>query len=50
MERANQQLSSRIKELVERYETPLPVINKELSSLEEKVNAHLKIMGLVWSK
>ncbi|MCD6556555.1 MAG: type I restriction-modification system subunit M [Bacteroidales bacterium] len=41
----SQRLTNRIKELAERYETPLPDIDKEVSELENKVNAHLKKMG-----
>jgi type I restriction enzyme M protein len=41
----SQRLTNRIKELAERYETPLPVIDKEVQALERKVNAHLKKMG-----
>lgn len=45
MERISQRLTQRIKELAERYETPLPLQTKELKLLEEKVNKHLEIMG-----
>lgn len=48
MERISQRLTQRIKELAERYETPLPQQNKEVADLEEKVNAHLIKMGFVW--
>jgi len=48
MERISQRLTGRIKELIERYETPLPAIDKELTELESKVNAHLQKMGFVW--
>jgi type I restriction enzyme M protein len=48
MERISQRLTGRIKELMERYETPLPEIDKELEMLEAKVNAHLNKMGFVW--
>lgn len=48
MERISQRLTGRIKELMERYETPLPAIDKELTELENKVNAHLQKMGFVW--
>lgn len=37
-----------MKGLMERYETPLPDIDKELTELESKVNAHLQKMGFVW--
>jgi type I restriction enzyme M protein len=48
MERISQQLARRIKELVDRYEIPLPAIDKQVKELEEKVNAHLSKMGFVW--
>ncbi len=38
-------LTSRIKELRERYKDPLPEIEKEVESYEKKVKEHLKIMG-----
>ncbi|MFA9390534.1 MAG: type I restriction-modification system subunit M [Prolixibacteraceae bacterium] len=45
----SQSLTNRIKELVERYETPLPAIEKEVSDLESKVSSHLEKMGFVWN-
>ena len=48
MNRISQQLTARIKELVDRYEMPLPAIDKQLKELEEKVNDHLAKMGFVW--
>jgi len=45
MQRISQRLTQRIKELADRYETPLPSINKEVTELENKVNAHLAKMG-----
>lgn len=45
MQRISQRLTQRIKELADRYETPLPTINKEVTELEKKVNAHLAKMG-----
>lgn len=49
MQRISQRLTQRIKELADRYETPLPLQLKEVKTLEEKVNAHLVKMGFVWS-
>jgi type I restriction enzyme M protein len=49
MERISQQLSARVRELVERYETPLPALDRQIKDLEEKVNAHLEKMGFSWS-
>jgi type I restriction enzyme M protein len=43
----SQRLTNRIKELAERYQTPLPQIDKDVKDLEEKVNAHLAKMGFV---
>lgn len=45
MERISQRLTQRIKELAERYETPLPTQTNEVKLLEEKVNKHLEMMG-----
>jgi len=49
MQRISQRLTQRIKELAERYETPLPQQLDEVKTLEEKVNAHLAKMGFVWN-
>jgi type I restriction enzyme M protein len=45
----SQRLTNRIKELAERYETPLPEISGRLSEAESKVNAHLEKMGFAWN-
>jgi type I restriction enzyme M protein len=45
----SQRLTNRIKELEERYATPLPQIDQNLTDLETKVNAHLTKMGFVWN-
>ncbi len=45
----SQRLTNRVKELAERYENPLPVIDNEVENLETKVNTHLQKMGFVWS-
>jgi len=49
MDRMSQRLAQRIKELAERYETPLPVQTKEVADLEKKVSVHLEKMGFIWS-
>jgi type I restriction enzyme M protein len=49
MERISQRLTQRLKELLERYETPLPELDKQVKELEEKVNAHLSKMGFKWN-
>lgn len=48
IDQISQQLANRIKELAERYECPLPNIDKEVVDLENKVSAHLQKMGFVW--
>jgi len=40
--------TGRIKELAERYATPLPKLSNEVDTLTGKVDAHLKKMGFVW--
>jgi type I restriction enzyme M protein len=49
MGRISQRLTQRIKELAERYETPLPKQTSDIVELENKVTAHLQKMGFVWS-
>ena len=44
----SQALAGRIKELAERYESPLPDIDSDLANLENKVNEHLEKMGFLW--
>ena len=48
MERISQRLAQRIKELAERYDTPLPQLTSRVEELTAKVEGHLKRMGLVW--
>ena len=45
MNRISQALTQRIKQLAERYETPVSVHVERVSELEAKVNAHLASMG-----
>jgi len=45
MDNISHRLTQRIKELAERYETPLPSLEDEVSRLERKVKAHLAAMG-----
>ena len=45
MDRISQALTQRVKELAERYETPLPQMTSRVAELEAKVNAHLARMG-----
>ena len=48
MDRVSQQLTKRVKELAERYETPLPQMVRRMVELEDKVNHHLQRMGFSW--
>ena len=45
----SQRLTGRVKELAERYENTMGELNHQNSSLEEKVEGHLKKMGLEWN-
>ena len=49
MDRISQNLTRRVKELTERYETPLPKLTRKVDELEEKVSAHLQKMGFTWN-
>ena len=44
----SQRLTTRIRELAKRYETPLPKLTDEVDSLTAKVKDHLKKMGAAW--
>ena len=41
-------LSARVSELAERYETPLPELEKSVTEYESKVKKHLERMGYAW--
>lgn len=45
----SQRLTTRIKELGERYDVTLDALSTETEAIEAKVEEHLKKMGLVWS-
>jgi type I restriction enzyme M protein len=49
MDRISQQLTQRVKELAERYETPLPKLTDHVAALEAKVKSHLEKMGFAWN-
>jgi type I restriction enzyme M protein len=49
MDRISHALTQRVKELAERYETPLPKMKCRVDDLEAKVNRHLERMGFAWS-
>ncbi len=48
LDRVSQTLTGRIRELAERYESPLPQIVGEVAALSAKVDEHLKKMGVTW--
>lgn len=48
MDRVSQSLTQRVKELSERYETPMPQLTARVDELEAKVNQHLEKMGFAW--
>ena len=48
MDRVSQQLTQRVKELAERYETPMPQMVGCVTEMEDKVNRHLERMGFAW--
>lgn len=47
LDRVSQTLTGRIRQLAERYATPLPQLTKELATLANRVDGHLKKMGAV---
>jgi type I restriction enzyme M protein len=48
MDRISQALTQRVKELAERYESPMPLMVCRVADLEAKVNRHLEKMGFAW--
>jgi type I restriction enzyme M protein len=48
LDRISQRLTSRIKELAERYEKPLPILSQTVQELTKKVDGHLERMGFQW--
>ncbi|MFH1924431.1 MAG: type I restriction endonuclease subunit M, partial [Planctomycetota bacterium] len=48
LDRVSQTLTGRIRELAERYATPLPRLTEEVETLAARVEEHLKKMGAVW--
>jgi type I restriction enzyme M protein len=49
LDRVSQTLTGRIRQLAERYATPLPVLVGEVETLATRVDEHLKKMGAVWN-
>ena len=48
LDRVSQTLTGRIRQLAERYATPLPKLTDEVETLAARVEDHLKMMGAVW--
>ena len=48
LDRVSQALTGRIKQLAERYVTPIPKLGDEVETLAIRVDEHLKKMGFVW--
>ncbi|NOT11358.1 MAG: N-6 DNA methylase [Methylococcaceae bacterium] len=48
LDRVSQALTGRIKQLAERYATPLPKLTEELENLAARVDEHLQKMGFLW--
>lgn len=48
LDRVSQTLTGRIRQVAERYATPLPQLTDEVATLAARVDGHLKKMGAVW--
>jgi type I restriction enzyme M protein len=48
LDRVSQTLTGRVRQLAERYATPLPKLNDDIKTLAARVDQHLKKMGAVW--
>ncbi|MBF0159845.1 MAG: type I restriction-modification system subunit M [Magnetococcales bacterium] len=48
LDRVSQTLTGRIRQLTERYATPLPQLADEVESLSSRVDEHLAKMGFTW--
>jgi type I restriction enzyme M protein len=49
LDRVSQTLTGRIRQLAERYATPLPKLVEEVDVLATRVEEHLKKMGATWN-
>jgi type I restriction enzyme M protein len=49
LDRVSQTLTSRLRELAERYATPLPSLTSNIALLASRVEDHLKKMGATWN-
>jgi type I restriction enzyme M protein len=49
LDRVSQALTGRIRQLAERYATPLPKLTAEVATLAARVDEYIKKMGVVWN-
>ena len=49
LERVSQTLTSRVRQLADRYAMPLPELTQRVDALTAKVDEHLKKMGAHWA-
>ena len=49
LDRVSQTLTGRIRQLAERYATPLPQLTDEVAALAARVKGHLKKLGAIWA-
>ena len=49
LDRVSQALTGRIRQLAERYATPLTKLGDEVDVLAGRVDEHLKAMGFAWN-
>ena len=49
LDHVSQMLTGRIRQLAERYATPLPNLNDDIKTLAARVDEHLKKMGARWN-
>ena len=49
LDRVSQALTGRIRQLAERYATPLPRVAGELETIASRVDEHLRKMGFAWN-
>ena len=49
LDRVSQSLTGRVRQLAERYASPLPSLTEQVESLSARVAEHLKKMGAVWN-
>ena len=49
LDRVSQSLTGRVRQLAERYASPLPSLTEQVESLSARVAEHLQKMGAVWN-